>query len=100
MGLGPLLEADLGVVATRRFARDVCDGRLGERELPRWVHERFHHEADADILNRLAELDDEFDVAYGEREIGRVRTSVREAAVELLREGVCPSSTTGPPVSW
>lgn len=88
VGFGPFLEADLGVLATRRFARDVCDGRLDERELTRWVHARFHHEADADILNRLAELDDEFDIAYGEREIGRVRTSVREAAADLLREGV------------
>lgn len=86
--LGPLLDADLGVVATRRFARDVRDGRLDERELTRWVHTRFHHEADAEILNRLAELDDDFNIASGVREIEHVRTSVREAAVELLGEGV------------
>jgi hypothetical protein len=88
LNLGQLLDADLGVVATRRFARDVCDGRLDERELTRWVHARFHHEAEAEILNRLAVLDDDFDLAYGERQIERVRNSVREAAVELLGEGV------------
>ena len=88
LNLGQLLDADLGVVATRRFARDVCDGRLDEHELTRWVHARFHHEAEAEILNRLAVLDDDFDLAYGERQIERVRNSVREAAVELLGEGV------------
>jgi hypothetical protein len=88
LGLGPLLEADLGVVATRRFARDLCDGRLDERELTRWVHARFGHEAEADILNRLSELDDEFDIADGRLEVGRVRESVREAAEALLRDGV------------
>ncbi|MGV3713939.1 hypothetical protein [Pseudolysinimonas sp.] len=87
-GLGPLLHGDLGVVATRRFARDVRDGRLNERELTRWVHARFGHEAEADILNRLSELDDEFDIADGEREVSRVRADVREAAEQLLREGV------------
>lgn len=86
--LGSLLEVDLGVLATRRFARDVCNGRLDERELTRWVHTHFHHEADADILNRLAQLDDELDLASSEREIGRIRTRVREAAAEVLRHGM------------
>lgn len=86
--LGPLLQADLGIVAIRRFARDVLEGRLDERELTRWVHTRFHHEAEADILKLLAELDDDFDLAYGARDIGRVRARVREAADAVFRDGV------------
>ena len=84
-----LLETDVGVLATKKLARDVCDGRLGERAVTQWVHARFHHEAEADILNQLAALDDEYDeLAYANGDLGDVRKRIRETAALLLRDGV------------
>ena len=56
LGLREALARDPEVVAVRRMCRVLLADEMSERELSRWVHARFHHESESDLLNRLAEL--------------------------------------------
>lgn len=38
-------------------------GQTSERDLTRWVHDTFSHASSSDELDRLAELDDDFDLS-------------------------------------
>lgn len=80
------LAGDAGELAVRRLCRLVLAGRLRERELTRWVHERFHHESASELLNQLANLDDEFDeVEAGVTPAMPTTLRVRDLARQILR---------------
>ena len=74
------------LLAVRHRCRSVLDGGLDERELTRWVHERFGHQDQEDAIDLLAGLDDEFDLAetgtFGSA--SEVRARVRDVAVRLV----------------
>lgn len=51
------------ILASRFICRELLRGAITSRELTRWAHQRFHHESTSEHLNRLAEIDDDFDLA-------------------------------------
>jgi len=63
LGLETASSVDLEFLAVRRLCRAALTGETSERELTRWVHEYFHHESSSDLVDLLAELDDDFDLA-------------------------------------
>jgi hypothetical protein len=85
LSLEPDLSHGLDVPATRWMARSVVRGSLRERELSRWAHSRFHHESDSELLNELAELDDQYDdAAYAETSTESIRSRIRDVAQQIL----------------
>jgi len=76
-------DADARLLAARWLCRALLSGQTHERDLTRWVHDTFSHGSSSDELNRLAELDDDFDlsdagVGRGAEElIARVREEAR-----------------------
>lgn len=85
LDIGPWLEADMTTLAMKKLAREVTEGRLDERDFTRWVHAQFGHGAEGDLVNRLAELDDEFGIAEYDDEFGNVKIG---AEFELVRAAV------------
>ncbi|MBU1586951.1 MAG: hypothetical protein KKH51_03280 [Actinobacteria bacterium] len=47
--------------ATHWMCRGVMAGEISERALSKWVHSRFHHQSNSELLNELALLDDRYD---------------------------------------
>ncbi|AYG02199.1 hypothetical protein D7I44_00730 [Gryllotalpicola protaetiae] len=68
------------------MCRELLAGRCSERELSSWAHSRFHHESDSEPLNRLAELDDEYDEleSMGEDTTG-IEQGIRDVAASIVR---------------
>lgn len=78
----------LEALAVRRMCRVLLANEMNERELSGWVHTRFHHESESDLLNLLAELDDEYDEAeYSKHDVERIRKRIRAVAEEILATG-------------
>lgn len=78
------LGVDTDLIAARRLCRAVLTGATSERELTRWVHTHFHHESSSDLINQLAELDDDFDLAASVRgSTSEVSARVREVAAQV-----------------
>lgn len=85
LGLRADLDDDPAVVAVRRMCRLVLADEMSERELSRWVHDQFHHESESDLLNQLAELDDEYDDAqYARSGTDQIEARIREIAEQIL----------------
>ncbi|AMB58966.1 hypothetical protein [Microterricola viridarii] len=88
LNLQPDLAGDLEALVARRMCRSFLAGGMTERELSRWVHQRFHHESDSELLNVLAELDDEYDqyVGYARAEQDAIptRQRIRRVAEEIV----------------
>ncbi|MEV3988429.1 hypothetical protein AB0J57_05935 [Streptomyces sp. NPDC049837] len=62
--------------AARALARRMLVGELTPRELTFRIHQRYGHELP--VAERLAELDDEYDVLpYGDRTVDQVDAEVR-----------------------
>ncbi|MFB6611709.1 hypothetical protein ACFCVO_15380 [Agromyces sp. NPDC056379] len=82
------LSSDVDVVATRRICRMVLAGELTERELSRWVHDRFHHESESEVLERLAQLDDDYDLAESTGGTTQpIARSIRRLAEQIIAVG-------------
>ncbi|MGQ7312481.1 hypothetical protein ACUOFU_12305 [Microbacterium arabinogalactanolyticum] len=86
LGLDRALSADQEMLSVRRLARAVLTGEIGERDLTRWVHTRFHHESSSDLVNRLAELDDDLDIAQDgiKGSVADAHARIREVASMLV----------------
>lgn len=70
------------------MCRAVLADQMPGRELSRWVHTEFHHESESDLLNLLAELDDEYDSTEFTRSgVGDVEQRIREVAQRVLEQG-------------
>ena len=83
------LEADLSdgpdLPATRYLCRGVLEGIISERALSRWVHSRFDHESDFEVLNEIATLDDDYDEAgFSGAPTDPIRSKIRILASEFL----------------
>lgn len=80
-------DADARLLAARWLCRALLSGQTSERDLTRWVHDTFSHESSSDELDRLAELDDDFDLS--DTGMGRgaeeLTARVREAARRFLK---------------
>lgn len=78
-------QLDTGVdhLAARRLCRALLAGDASERDVTRWVHEHFRHEGSSELMSRLAELDDEFDVAGGG--VGGDTSSIAERVRAVAR---------------
>lgn len=63
LDLHPALEEDDELIVCRALCRHLLQGRLSARELAGWAHQRFHHDSASDDLVRLADIDDEFELA-------------------------------------
>lgn len=84
-GLREALAGDPELVAVRRMCRILLADEMSERELSRWAHTRFHHESESDLLNQLAELDDEYDDAeYAKGKTHEIKARIREVAQQIL----------------
>ncbi|MFF5721359.1 hypothetical protein [Streptomyces buecherae] len=78
--------------AVRALAARMLAGQLTPRELAFRVHQHFGHELA--LAERLAELDDEYDVLeYGDRTSAQVDADV---TAEALRLAQCPRVPTEP----
>jgi hypothetical protein len=86
LGLKTASGADMDLIAVRRLCRAALTGETSERELTRWVHEYFHHESSSALVNLLAELDDDFDVAEDgiRSSTAEVSARVRETAAQIV----------------
>ncbi|MGW4379748.1 hypothetical protein [Kitasatospora sp. NPDC004531] len=70
--------------AARALARQLLSGELTPRELAFRIHQRFGHELA--LAERLAELDDEYDVLeYGNRTLAQVDAEVTAEARRLTQ---------------
>jgi hypothetical protein len=95
-------DADARLLAARWLCRALLSGQTSERDLTRWVHDTFSHESSSDELDRLAELDDDFDLSDTGmcRGAEELTARVREAARRFLkapdaRGRRCRSETPG-----
>jgi hypothetical protein len=86
LALEAALSADMDLIAARRLCRAALAGDTSERELTRWIHRYFHHESSSDLVNRLAELDDDFDLAEDGilGSASAVSARVREVATQIV----------------
>lgn len=85
LDLDPERWSNPELVAVRRMCRELLDGRVSERELSGWVHTRFHHESDSEPLDRLAELDDEYDELEDMNEdLVEIRKQIRKVAASIV----------------
>lgn len=66
------------------MCRAVLAGEMSERELSQWAHTEFHHESESDLLNLLAELDDEYD----EREFWGADAAAVERRIQEVAERI------------
>jgi hypothetical protein len=82
--------------AARALARRMLAGELTPRELAFRIHQRFGHELD--LAERLAELDDEYDVLeYGDRTPAQVDAEVTAEARRLAQHPGVPAEPTDAP---
>lgn len=88
LALHEALRGSAREIAVRRMCRAFLAAEMRERELSQWVHTEFHHESDSDLLNLLAELDDEYDEAEFMRAgPGDVERRIRQVAERILEQG-------------
>ncbi|MEU8034443.1 hypothetical protein AB0C13_38725 [Streptomyces sp. NPDC049099] len=79
--------------AARALAARMLAGELTPRELAFRIHQRFGHELP--LAERLAELDDEYDVLeYGERTPAQVDADVTAEALRLAQHPRFPTEPT------
>ncbi|MDG9710442.1 hypothetical protein [Streptomyces sp. DH10] len=80
--------------AARALARRMLAGELTPRELTSRLHQRFGHELP--LTERLAELDDEYDVLeYGNQTVDRVDAEVTAEARRLATHPHVPAALRG-----
>jgi hypothetical protein len=84
------LEGDLSggpdVPATRWMCRGVLAGEISERSLSQWVHTRFHHQSESELLNEIALLDDDYDdLLWSGGDVHRVEREIKRVAERILR---------------
>ncbi|MFG2873826.1 hypothetical protein ACGFYU_02210 [Streptomyces sp. NPDC048337] len=80
----------------RALARRMLAGELTPRELTFRIHQRFGHELP--LTERLAELDDEYDVLeYGDRTAAQVDAEVTAEARRLAAHPRVPAEPTDTP---
>jgi hypothetical protein len=80
--------------AARALARQMLAGELTPRELALRIHQRFGHELA--LAERLAELDDEYDVLeYGDRTLAQVDAEVTAEARRLTQHARVSAEPTG-----
>jgi hypothetical protein len=79
------LAAGSAVLATRSLCRSVLAGEVTEHTLSEWVHTRFGHTTASELLNELAELYDEYDVALDSRRGDRHNTFADQASCRADR---------------
>jgi len=87
LGVGDEFERNLDLLAARRVCRFVIDGDMDERELTAWVHQHFGHQSELDLLDDIAEFDDNWDGAvagWGTQSVNELRPKVRAAARGIL----------------
>lgn len=82
--------------AARAFARRMLAGELTPREFTFRIHERHGHELA--LTERLAELDDEYDILeYGDRTVDQVDAEVTAEARRLAAHPTVPAEATDSP---
>ncbi|MER7112700.1 hypothetical protein [Streptomyces sp. NPDC000229] len=82
--------------AARALARHMLAGELTPREFTFRIHQRYGHEVP--LTERLAELDDEYDVLeYGDRTVDQVDAEVTAEARRLAAHPKVPSQATDTP---
>ncbi|MDH2387275.1 hypothetical protein QCN29_00430 [Streptomyces sp. HNM0663] len=91
------LASDVGQeAAARALARRMLAGELTPREFTFRIHERYGHELP--LTERLAELDDEYDVLeYGDRTVDQVDGEVTAEARRLAAHPHVPAEPTDTP---
>ncbi|MFF0911438.1 hypothetical protein ACFWZW_12165 [Microbacterium enclense] len=73
------------VLAVQRLCRATLRGETSERELVRWTHDTVGHTSDDELIDRLADLDDEFDRAeVTTGEVATVIARIRATAKAVL----------------
>ncbi|WP_245791791.1 hypothetical protein [Actinacidiphila rubida] len=82
--------------AARALARHMLAGELTPREFTFRIHQRYGHELP--LTERLAELDDEYDVLeYGDRTVGQVDAEVTAEARRLATHPTVPAEPSDTP---
>ncbi|MGV9887059.1 hypothetical protein [Streptomyces sp. NPDC003395] len=82
--------------AARALARRMLAGELTPREFTWRIHQRHGHELP--LTQRLAELDDEYDVLeYGDRTLDQVDAEVTAEARRLTAQPTVPAEPTDSP---
>ncbi|MCW8218916.1 hypothetical protein H5I60_20355 [Streptomyces griseolus] len=82
--------------AARALARRMLAGELTPREFTFRIHQRYGHELP--LTERLAELDDEYDVLeYGDRTVDQVDGEVTAEARRLAAHPTVPAEPTNTP---
>ncbi|MFH8582509.1 hypothetical protein [Streptomyces zaomyceticus] len=107
-GLLPAALAELGLTfypaaskvgqeaAARALARRMLAGELTPREFTVRIHQRHGHELP--LTERLAELDDEYDILeYGDRTVDQVDAEVTAEARRLTAHPAVPAEPTDSP---
>ena len=87
IGLADELAVAPDIVAARAGARMLLAGEIDERTLVRWVHQYFHHESETDLINELANIDDDFDGVddgWGSTPVEALNARVHEVAALLV----------------
>ena len=75
------------VPATRWMCRGVLAGEISERALSQWVHTRFHHQSESELLNELAVLDDDYDeLPWTGGDVHKLESEIRRVAQQILGE--------------
>lgn len=82
--------------AARTLARRMLAGELTPREFTFRIHQRYGHELP--LTERLAELDDEYDVLdYGDRTVDQIDAEVTAEARHLAAHPTVPAEPTDTP---
>ncbi|WP_262387144.1 hypothetical protein [Streptomyces sp. TRM49041] len=82
--------------AARALARRMLAGELTPREFAFRIHQRHGHELP--LTERLAELDDEYDILeYGDRTVDQVNAEVTAEARRLAAHPTVPAEPTDSP---
>ena len=86
LDLGETLTNDLELLAVRRLCRAVLVGELSERELTRWVYEQFLYKSPRGLIERLAVMDADFDLAEAgiRGSVSKVAAQVRKTAAQII----------------
>ncbi|MEU6010290.1 hypothetical protein [Streptomyces sp. NPDC047453] len=91
------LASDVGQeAAARALARRILAGELTPREFTFRIHQRYGHELP--LTERLAELDDEYDVLeHGDRTVDQIDGEVTAEARRLAAHPHVPAEPTDAP---
>lgn len=82
--------------AARALARRMLAGELTPRDFTRRIHRRYGH--DLALTERLAELDDEYDILeYGDRRADEIGAEVAAEASRLAAHPHVPTEPTDIP---